>query len=157
MKKAVLWRRGEARERNGGAAGGVNPVTLSGEHSGVVRGLYKTLSMNDSKHLNDRETRRGGSLCVCVWLWVTVKWSSLIFWEVSEYIHHFLYFEGCPVYSSAKCYVLYSLLIRSITAYIKKQWLKGWFEKQTMDAWEWGCQEGMQGVWKRKMQELGSC
>lgn len=50
--------------------GGINPVTLSGEHSGVVRGLYKTLSMNDSKHLNDRETGRGGNLglymCACL-------------------------------------------------------------------------------------------
>ncbi len=44
----------------------VNPVTLSGEHSGVVRGLYKTLSMNDSKHLNDREMGRCGSVCVFV-------------------------------------------------------------------------------------------
>lgn len=34
-------------------------MTQSGEHSGVVRGLYKTLSMNDSKHLNDRETAEG--------------------------------------------------------------------------------------------------
>lgn len=33
----------------------------------MVRGLYKTLSMNDSKHLNDRETGWGGSCaCVCV-------------------------------------------------------------------------------------------
>lgn len=55
--------------------GGVNPVTASGEHSGVVRGLYKTLSMNDSKHLNDREMGRGGrageggggaGACMCV-------------------------------------------------------------------------------------------
>ena len=57
--------RGGRRERREG----VNPVTLSGEHSGVVRGLYKTLSMNDSKHLNDREMGRGGSLCVvCVYV-----------------------------------------------------------------------------------------
>lgn len=63
------------REREGGlGGGGVNPVTLSGEHSGVVRGLYKTLSMNDSKHLNDRETGRGGNLglYVCARLRVTV-------------------------------------------------------------------------------------
>lgn len=66
-KKAVHRRRGEVRERKR-----VNPVTLSGEHSGVVRGLYKTLSMNDSKHLNDRAMGRGRSLDVCVWLWVTV-------------------------------------------------------------------------------------
>ena len=32
----------------------------------MVRGLYKTLSMNDSKHLNDRETGGVGFLCVCV-------------------------------------------------------------------------------------------
>lgn len=50
--------------REGG--GRVNPVTVSGEHSGVVRGLYKTLSMNDSKHLNDRAMGRGGCMCVCV-------------------------------------------------------------------------------------------
>lgn len=38
------------------------------------------------------------------------------------------------------------------------------FEKQTMDAWEWGCQQCRQGVRKRKisirsntLQELGSC
>lgn len=36
------------------------------------------------------------------------------------------------------------------------------FEKQTMDAWECGCQQGRQGVWKRKISirsdpELGSC
>lgn len=68
MKKAVHWRRGEVRE----GGGRVNPVTVSGEHSGVVRGLYKTLSMNDSKHLNDRAMRRGGSVCVCIWLWVTL-------------------------------------------------------------------------------------
>ena len=47
-------------------------MTLSGEHSGVVRGLYKTLSMNDSKHLNDREMGRGGSLCVPVCVCVCV-------------------------------------------------------------------------------------
>lgn len=43
-------------------------MTQSGEHSGVVRGLYKTLSMNDSKHLNDRETVEGWECCelVCV-------------------------------------------------------------------------------------------
>lgn len=66
--------KGCALEKRGSERGGVNPVTLSGEHSGVVRGLYKTLSMNDSKHLNDREMGRGGRLgvCVCVWLWVTV-------------------------------------------------------------------------------------
>lgn len=41
-------------------------MTLSWEHSGVVRGLYKTLSMNDSKHLNDRETgSSGSSVSVC--------------------------------------------------------------------------------------------
>lgn len=62
MKKAVLRRRGEVRE----GEGRVNPVTVSGEHSGVVRGLYKTLSMNDSKHLNDREMGRCGCMCVCV-------------------------------------------------------------------------------------------
>lgn len=55
--KAVHQRRGEVREK-----GGINPVTESGEHSGVVRGLYKTLSMNDSKHLNDREMGK----CVCL-------------------------------------------------------------------------------------------
>lgn len=59
MKKAVLRGRGKERE---GERGGINPVTVSVEHSGVVRGLYKTLSMNDSKHLNDREMGR----CVCV-------------------------------------------------------------------------------------------
>lgn len=37
-------------------------MTLSGEHSGVVRGLYKSPSVNDSKHLNDREMGRGESL-----------------------------------------------------------------------------------------------
>ena len=38
------------------------------------------------------------------------------------------------------------------------------FEKQTMHVWEWGCQQGGHGVWKRKisirrdpLQELGSC
>lgn len=35
----------------------------------MVRGLYKTPSMNDSKHLNDRETREGWEcselVCVC--------------------------------------------------------------------------------------------
>lgn len=60
-------RRGEG---GGGGGGGVNPVTASGEHSGVVRGLYKTLSMNDSKHLNDREMGTGGGggagACMCV-------------------------------------------------------------------------------------------
>lgn len=49
-----------------GEEGEVNPVTASGEHSGVVRGLYKTLSMNDSKHLNDREMGRGGRVRACV-------------------------------------------------------------------------------------------
>lgn len=62
MKKAVHWRRGEVRE----GGGRVNPATVSGEHSGVVRGLYKTLSMNDSKHLNDRAMGRGGCICVCM-------------------------------------------------------------------------------------------
>ena len=42
---------------------------MSGEHSGVVRGLYKTLSMNDSKHLNDSEIGRGVCVCVCVCVW----------------------------------------------------------------------------------------
>lgn len=72
---AMQNEKGCALEERGSEQGGrerVNPVTLSGEHSGVVRGLYKTLSMNDSKHLNDRETGRGGSVCVCVWLCVTV-------------------------------------------------------------------------------------
>lgn len=65
-KRCALVERGSERCE----AGGINPATLSGEHSGVVRGLYKTLSMNDSKHLNDRETGRGGNLglymCACL-------------------------------------------------------------------------------------------
>lgn len=93
MRKAVHWRRGEVRE----GVGGVNPVTARGEHSGVVRGLYKTLSMNGSKHLNDREVGRDGCvhvcvcMCACVWLWVTVKQLLQTFREVSEYIQRLMF------------------------------------------------------------------
>ena len=75
-EKGCVWRRGKEREEEG-----VNPVTGSVEHSGVVRGLYKTLSMNDSKHLNDR--KMGRCVCVCVWLlgdnfngsyWFSARW-----------------------------------------------------------------------------------
>lgn len=72
-KGCALEERGSEREsEREHARERVNPVTVSGEHSGVVRGLYKTLSMNDSKHLNDREMGRGKSsgVCVCAWLWV---------------------------------------------------------------------------------------
>lgn len=141
MKKAAHWSRGE--ERRGGG-GGVNPVTLSGEHSGVVRGLYKTLTINDSKHLNDRETRRGGSSVVCGsgWQfsgrhrhperWVNI-FTTLIFWGL---------------YFTAISYVLCSLLMCSTTGCLSNRnndWEKKGFEKQTMNVWEWRCRQRGEG------------